>query len=103
MEATELDSRIQDLKSRLQESNKKISDPAGATQSDLDENREIRTSIQKLQSQAQSQNFSLKPKSYSALMSSIASPLQMLESASDANLSRAPRLPVPPISSLLKQ
>ena len=103
MEATELDSRIQDLKSRLQESNKKISDPAGATQSDLDENREIRTSIQKLQSQAQSQNFSLKPKSYSDLMSSIASPLQMLESASDANLSRAPRLPVPPISSLLKQ
>ena len=103
MEATELDSRVQDLKSRLQESNKKISDPAGATQSDLEENRELRSSIQKLQSQAQSQNFSLKPKSYTDVMASIASPTSLLESASEAVLSKVPMLPVPPISSLLKQ
>jgi len=103
MEATELDSRVQDLKSRLQESNRKIADPAGATQSDLEENRELRTSIQKLQSQAQSENFSLKSKSYTDVMSSIASPLSQLESTSYSAAPIVPQLPVPPISSLLKQ
>ena len=100
---TELESRIENLKLRLQESNTKIADPASATQSDMEENREIRSSLAKLQSQSQSQNFSLKPKSYTDIMSTIASPTSLLESASNAPVPTTPRLPAPPIASLLTQ
>jgi hypothetical protein len=103
MEATELESRIQDLNSRLEESKRKISDPSVATQSDMDEHREIQSSLAKLQTQVESQKFSLKPQSYTNIAASATSPLEMLESASDSTLSRAPRLPAPPMSSLLKQ
>jgi len=97
----ELESKIQDLKLRLQESNTKIADPASATKSDLEENRELESSLAKLQSQATSENVSLKPKSYTDLMSSLTEPSSA--SASNAPVPTTPRLPAPSAAALLTQ
>jgi hypothetical protein len=97
----ELESRIENLKLRLQESNTKIADPASATQSDMEENRELKSSLAKLQSQATSENVSLKPKSYTDLMSSITEPSSA--SASNAPVPTTPRLPAPSAAALLTQ
>ena len=48
---TELEARIQNLESRLLESNQKISNPVEASKANIEENREIKESLQKLKSQ----------------------------------------------------
>ena len=47
---TELEARIQNLESRLLESNQKISNPAEASKADIEENREIKESLQRQKS-----------------------------------------------------
>ena len=54
---TELEARIKNLESRLLESNQKISNPVEASKANIEENREIKESLQKLKSQ----RLSLKP------------------------------------------
>ena len=48
---TELEAKIKNLESRLLESNQKISNPAEASKSDIEENREIKESLQRVKSQ----------------------------------------------------
>ena len=47
---TELEARIKNLESRLLESNQKISNPAEASKADIEENREIKESLQRQKS-----------------------------------------------------
>ena len=47
---TELEARIKNLESRLLESNQKISNPAQASKADIEENREIKESLQRQKS-----------------------------------------------------
>ena len=71
---TELEARIKNLESRLLESNQQISNPVEASKANIEENREIKESLQKLKSQ----RLSLKPSpsavsvgSLSSLLSSV--------------------------------
>ena len=103
---TELTARIRNLESRILESNDKISNPAEASKTDIEENRELKDSLRKLKSQQLSLTSSSRSSpntpdkgigSFKSLLSSVTNVFNPSSPAAAAAASASPSSPQYPL------